>query len=48
MDEMAQISLEVGNVREALSDVVNTLTDVEARLATLETKIARVLLESGK
>ena len=48
MDEMTQLSLEVGVVRNSLSDVINALTEVEACLGRLETKIARVLLESEK
>jgi hypothetical protein len=48
MDEINQLSLEVGMVRTAMSIVTEALTDVEARLAILEAKIARVLLESEK
>ena len=39
---------EINQLRTAMSIVTEALTDVEARLAILEAKIARVLLESEK
>ena len=48
MDEINDLAMEVCNVRMAMSDFTEALTDVQARLTILEAKFARVLLESEK
>jgi hypothetical protein len=48
VDEINDLRIDVCNVRTAMSDFTEALTDVQARLIILEAKFARVLLESEK